>query len=45
MTISRFGRRDRVPALATAPFAFLPVALTVVIFLALLIKAWPPALP
>ena len=41
MSVSRFSRGDRGPGLATAPFAFFPVALTAVIFLALLTKAWP----
>ncbi len=41
MSIQRLSRRDRGPELATAPFAFFPVALAGAIFLALLIKAWP----
>lgn len=41
MAIYRLSRRDRGPGLATAPFAFFPVVLTAVIFLALLVKAWP----
>ncbi len=41
MAIHRLSRRDRVPGLATAPFAIFPVALTAVIFLALLVKSWP----
>ncbi|MCX8159501.1 MAG: phosphate ABC transporter permease subunit PstC [Candidatus Saccharicenans sp.] len=41
MTVSRFDRRDHGPRLLTAPFAFFPVALTAVIFLSLLNKAWP----
>ncbi|NPV82018.1 MAG: phosphate ABC transporter permease subunit PstC [Candidatus Aminicenantes bacterium] len=41
MAIYRLSRKDRGPELATAPFAFFPIALTAVIFLALLIKSWP----
>lgn len=41
MAFYRLSRKDRGPGLATAPFAFFPVALTAVIFLALLAKSWP----
>lgn len=41
MAIYRLSRKDRGPELATAPFALFPVALTAVIFLALLVKSWP----
>lgn len=41
MLTGRLSHRDRGPGLATAPFALFPIGLTAVIFLALLIKAWP----
>lgn len=41
MAFYRLSRKDRGPELATAPFALFPVALTAVIFLALLVKSWP----